>query len=643
MTTGRRPHVALLLAATFACPTVALAQNGIGRVEFERTGYRLTALGAKVAVSARLVDARRRAVPNAPIAYRTSDPNIAVVSNQGVVQSKRVGRTKVWAVSGTDSASALIVVDQWATTFAFSPPAVLFDAIGTRTALNVQLRDAAGNTIPDQARRGTTQCRARDDRIATLLPTGHVVSKTNGITWVRCTDRGISDSVRVEVRQRPARVMIADKLAIGTKEVPDTFRLRARTFDPKGDSISGARATWVSLERGVVSIDPLSGIARAVGPGTTRIVAQVGDATDTVAVTVTGAPTVGVGTDTSAANAIRQPTLVLDALYPVVGDTVKVTFTAKDAAGAAIPNPERDIAILSSNDTIIRYIGNLRVVPRTTGTAYIIARLSVAGVIIAESISVSPRAKAAAGATASGPTAQRPFVRPVFNTDSMVQFNQKQIRDQLKSIVDSGIGRPTSGRLLGAEVVAAHAEHATRLSSTVAESRSGLVIGGTATLAPFRRVIATGGFRTGTLSAPSGALGEDLALTEADAQLAIWPASWFGIGGGYMLRGERTEIANAAWSAVSASLMSRGRFVGGAVSTYAAVTLFPVATFSGRQDTPEKTSMAGEAGLDLRLSVVTAGLTYYVEKFTFAAQGATGQRIDEFSMLRLKLGLKFGR
>jgi hypothetical protein len=75
------PLVASLLLMAFGSPLAA--QNGAGgQVVFERTGYRLTSLGGQVSVAARVVDGRRRAVPNAPIAWRIEDPAIATVDER---------------------------------------------------------------------------------------------------------------------------------------------------------------------------------------------------------------------------------------------------------------------------------------------------------------------------------------------------------------------------------------------------------------------------------------------------------------------------------------------------------------------------------------------------------------------------------
>jgi hypothetical protein len=647
--TTRAAILGLSLVAA-GIPGVSAAQDDKVQVQFDRTGYRLTALGAKDTVAARVVDARRRPVPNKPIAYRTSDPNVAVVTQQGVVQSRRVGRTRIWAVSGKDSASALIVVDQWAKTFAFTPATVTFDALGVQQAFRVQLRDATGNAIPDGGRR-TVQCRVREDAIVTLSATSQIQSKANGITWIRCTDRGIADSVRVEVRQRPARATIVDKLQIGTKTIPDTFTLRVRALDRRDSLISSARPTWVSLKPGLLSINPVSGFARTLGPGPVPIVAQVGDATDTVTVLVTGTAITG-GTTADGATGTtpgettaREPTLQLNQISPFVGDTVKVTMTAQDAAGAPIQNPERSVALRSSDTTVVAIMSNQRLHVRSSGSAYVYARFSDAGTTITDSMLVIPRTRVgSSSATATVTATATAFVRPPRDTAAARIRNARQIDSVLTSIRESGIGRTTSGRTIAFEALGAHAKHHTRLTATTEEERSGLMFGGMATMTPLRRVGLSGAMRTGTLLTNS-ATGEDLKVTEVDAQLTLWPTTYFGIGGGFMLRGERTELAFEQWKAANVTVMFKGNFVGNVLSTFAAASFFPYSSFTGTaiDEQPEKSSLGGEAGLDLRFGVFSAGFRYYVERFSFPASLGGDQREDQFSMLRFRLGLKFGK
>jgi hypothetical protein len=178
----------------------------------------------------------------------------------------------------------------------------------------------------------------------------------------------------------------------------------------------------------------------------------------------------------------------------------------------------------------------------------------------------------------------------------------------------------------------------------VVETRSGFLIGGRANLAPIRRMVLSGTFKKGSLVPTT--VGENLTVAEMDGQVAVWPVSWFGIGGGYMQRGERTELGGLQkWTVPSVTAMTSGTFVGGAASMFTAISLFPASKYTGRPTDaqPKKTSLAGEVGLDLRLTRLTAGFSYYVESFKFAAVGTNPKRVDQFSTLRLRLGAKFGK
>ena len=92
---------ALLAALVIAPLGRATAQSG---VRFERTGYRLTSLGQRVAVAARVTDRQRRLVSGARIRWHVADSSIAAVTATGIVTSRRPGYTKLWAVAGRDSA-----------------------------------------------------------------------------------------------------------------------------------------------------------------------------------------------------------------------------------------------------------------------------------------------------------------------------------------------------------------------------------------------------------------------------------------------------------------------------------------------------------------------------------------------------------
>jgi hypothetical protein len=638
-------HAILTVLAAAAPASPLFGQRA--EVVFERTGYRLTSLGARVSVSARVLDARRRAVPNAPIAWRIADSAVAVVSSQGVVQSRRIGRTKVWAVSGRDSASALILVDQWVAKFDFTPSRLRFDAVGARLPLRIRARDASGNAITSRTRR-VAACRSLNERIATLAADGQVLSKANGATYVRCTDRGIADSVRVEVRQRAVRAEIANKLSFGPKMVGDTFRVRLRAFDQANDEIPDAFATWASLNPAVVSIDPLTGMARSMGAGDTRIIAQVGDVTDTLGITVQATGMVFqqvVGVDPAGLPAVegsRSATLRLELIFPVVGDTSRISVTARDAMGVLINNPERDVVLRSSNTSVVSVIGDQRVVSHKTGTAWIIAAFGT----LVDSMQVAPRSRNTLAMGAGGASTVR-FERPVFDTAAARIRNRRQVDSVRSAILRSSAVVRTREKYVTVSGIAASTAHSARLSSAVKESRGGMLFGGAVAVAPHKKLSATGDFRFGTLKGDNS-IGEDMRVTEFEGQVTWWPADWFGLRSGYTRRTESTIIALQHWQFANATAVTRFRFVGGTINTIAAISILPWGDYSGHLDAagnrvaPNNSSLAGEAGLEMQTRFISAGVTYYIERFTFPLVNGEERR-DQFSSLRVRIGLQAGR
>ena len=627
---GRRSLVVGVL-----CGTLASALSAQQRVQFERTGYRITSLGARVSVTARVYDTRRRQVPNAPIAWRMSDSAVASVSPEGVVTSRRTGVAKVWAISGRDSASAYILVDQWAARFAFVPAIVRLASVGAAAPLRVEKRDATGHPIPTNTR--DLACRAVDDRIAEFTSTGDVIAHANGTTFVRCADRGVSDSVRVEVRQRAVKATINQRAALAVKTVGDTFHVALTTEDARGTVIRDARPAWVSLTPAVLTVDALTGLARAMSPGDAIIVGDVGDASDTLS--ISGRPGAGgnvpvavATTDTS--SAARGPSLSITQLFLALGDTAQVPLTAHDATGSPIGTG--DATLTSSDEAVLRVITQQRVVARGKGTATLTARL--AGLEATQTINVRERG---AITLASGTDATAGFNPPVFDTAAARVRNARELDSALAAIRRASAVRIYTGQGISLAGVFGQAVHSSTPTANIVERRSGLMYGGRLELAPMRLFKLSGALRTGVLSSTE-LTGEDLTVTEAEGALTFSPAEWFDIVGGYVMRGESTPLARQTWTFPRATAATRFTFVGGVVRTLTAVSVMPYAQYSDTRYQPSSINLGGEAGLELNVGMFNAGLTYNVERFSFEPVNSF-RRTDQFSVLKLVLAFQYRR
>jgi hypothetical protein len=633
-----------LWALGFGLSAIALGAapgNAAAQVRFERTGFRMTSIGERVAVSGRVLDARRRPVPSTRIRWRIADPTIATVSPQGVVVSRRAGNTRLWAVTGADSTSALIVVDQWAAKFEFAPTIVRLDAVGAKAPVRIGVRDAEGHPINDASRRAAT-CRSLNERVAVLSPNGEVTARANGVTYVRCTDRGVADSVRIEVRQRPAKVMIADKQVFtNAKVVGEVFTLRLTARDRSDDEIRDPQASWASLNPTIISVDPVTGATRAVGAGTARVVAQVGDVTDTLTIPVSpslGQP-VPANSDTATTvdvTTIRVPTLRIEPVFATEGEEVTVRFTARDAAGAEVPNPE--ILLRSADTSIFAILPRGKLQSKGSGSAYVVGKVGNA----IDSALVTVRAMSArVEAGASTARASAAFVRPQINLDSL-RAQRDSFRTSVETALrDSRIVRISRGRLIALDGYTGETAYSFS-DSTGAEKRAGVVIGGTFEVGPFRWLRLGADFRSGTLT-PTDGVGTTIKLTQIGGDLTIQPAEYLGLRIGYMRRalneGDQASLALQRWDITRVSAVTKLNFVGGRFATVAGFSILPFSKYSGNAtEKPEPFSYAGEAGIAFQSGWFRMDALYGIERLQFPKSGDT-QRIDQLSTLRLRMGL----
>lgn len=89
---------------------------------------------------------------------------------------------------------------------------------------------------------------------------------------------------QVRVVQVPVSVSAPDSARLTS--LGQTVLLAAAVRDARGNDVAGAAATWTSLQPGVASVDPATGLVTAVANGTARVEARAGTLADTTQVTV---------------------------------------------------------------------------------------------------------------------------------------------------------------------------------------------------------------------------------------------------------------------------------------------------------------------------------------------------------------------
>ena len=602
------------LFALLVTATPGLAQRG-RLVLVERAEYRLVGIGETVTVTADAFDQQLRVESSPRISWRIDNPSVATVSPRGVVTALTVGSTRLWALSGRDSASTTVVVSLSPNTIDFTPALVRFEAAGSRLAVRIRVRDSAGALLEDLSRTGGA-CRSLDERVATLVASRQVLSRGTGMTYIQCRSRGAIDSVRVEVGHLPAQVVIANA-PNGSVSVGDTVRYRVRVTSSTGATIAGASATWTSLDADVVGIDPVTGFARALGPGQTGIIARVGEISDTARVSVHAAPSV--------------VALRLDPIFPQVGDTLVITATVRDSSGSTVTASDRNLALRSTRPWVVLVVGGQRVVALNPGTAWLVATSGN----LSDSILVVSRARSTVAVTS------RATPIPAVGERGRVP------RDTARAaVVSSRSTLRVREKFATVTATASQTSHKSRLAQGLDESRSGLLLGGAAAVAASKALVISSDFRVGTLGGDNTS-GSDVKITEIDGQLTYSLRPWLALRTGYARRSESTNLVLHHWQFANATAMTRFAFAGGAIKTFSAISLLPWASFSGHFDnagkpvSPNKTSFAVELGAELQTAPLSAGIGYSSERFSFPAVNGIARQ-DQFSSLRLRIGLQTG-
>lgn len=628
MTPPALDRATLLVAALLVAASPAAAQ----RVQMP-VGYRLTWIGARWNPQAKVVDGTGRQV-SAPLVYRMADPAIASVTGRGDVVARKPGRTRLWAVSGRDSASALIVVEQWPAKFTFSPSSVRLDALGAAQPIRVLASDSSGTPIAGGGSH-VSACRSVNAAVARIAGDS-VVAIANGSTWIRCSDRGMADSIRVDVQQRPVNVTITNKSALTRRMAGDTFSVVVQSRDRLQKPIRPARPTYVSLNPEAVSIDPTSGRARAVNGGDARIIAQLGDVADSVSINVTGNTyqPVTVATVVDTTNRSRAQ-VVASEIYAFEAETTFVSITAFDSAGQPVPLSALSFRLLDT--TIAQRLDTARIVGKKSGQTRLVARYGNYTDTANVSVATRSATRSASGSGAAGGDRGN-FVQPTI-PDSTTQYGQirRVVEDSIR--LDPNTAGARQRFIFSVSPMGAIAEHLVRTDVGVIEDRTGPLYGGGGSLLLFQRLELAGALRLGSLASVD-TVGEDLSVTEFEGSVGYFPIRNIGLRPGVVMRRESTPTASKGWLIPKVSLVTRFSFIGDVVNTFAAVSILPKAQYSGLvNQTGSLFSRGGEAGLEFKRGALGAAITYFVEQISFDESA----RVESFSAIRLRFGLNVGR
>jgi len=252
-------------------------------------------VGDSIGLAAIGRDSSGAVLGRAVVTWESADPNIARVSDAGMVLGVAPGTTRITARH--QGASATVV---FTTTRGAAPPAATTSgaavaavrvepgAATARVDETVQLvatvLDRSGHALASRAITWSSSAPG----VATVTQTGLVTAVRMGNARITASSEGRSAEATVSVTEAPA-ASVETTPSRGTIKVGRTLQLSGVARDPGGRALPGAGMTWRSSDSQVATVSA-NGLVTGVGPGGVTISASSGAALGVTTLSVEAEP-----------------------------------------------------------------------------------------------------------------------------------------------------------------------------------------------------------------------------------------------------------------------------------------------------------------------------------------------------------------
>ena len=243
------------------------------------TSAGISALQDTVWLVASVQDAKDQEVLDATVTWSSSDQDVAIVDDAGLVTAVANGDVTITAASGNVTGTADVSVEQEAAQVEVTPDVESLDALADTARFAVSAWDANGYTMSPMTVWSTS-----DETVGTVDADGLVTAAGNGSTLVVALVDEVADTASLAVSQVVTSVTVSPETARITA-LTDTARMTAVARDANGYPVVGATMAWSSSNEGVAVMDD-EGLVTAVDNGNATITAMSEEIEGTAAVTV---------------------------------------------------------------------------------------------------------------------------------------------------------------------------------------------------------------------------------------------------------------------------------------------------------------------------------------------------------------------
>ena len=265
-------------------------------------------VGQSLKLSGTPLDLGGRPIPDRPLSWTSSDPDVALVTEEGVVRTLKPGPVSIVAEAEGVSGELLLAVSPIRVDTVVVLPSELSLPEGGEQTLRTLLLSRDGEELTDREISWTSN----DPEVASVKGTGRVVAHGKGSTMVIASSEGRTGQARITVT--PAAVASVEVSPPSlTLEVGGAKEVTCVPKDPEGRPLEDRPVEWSVDEPEVVEITADGGI-RALKPGTATVSASVEGVRGTGVVTVSPERAVSLELSPRGGEVVERDTIQLRAV-----------------------------------------------------------------------------------------------------------------------------------------------------------------------------------------------------------------------------------------------------------------------------------------------------------------------------------------
>lgn len=274
--------------------------------------------GASTTLTAQALDAAGDTVSGRPVLWATSDAAVATVTSTGVVSTVAPGTANVTAtIDGVVGTAILTVQPVPVASLTLTPPIASL-IVGDFLQLTATPRDANGAALAGRSIAWSSSAPS----LVSVSSTGVVTALAPGSATITASSEGKSATARIAASLVPVESIT---LSPGSTTIAAgrNVQLVARVVDAAGTPLTGRAITWTTDQPSIATVDN-GGLVTGISTGRATITASVDGKSATASIDVTPVP-------------VASLTITPGSGTLLVGATMQLTATARDASGGVLP------------------------------------------------------------------------------------------------------------------------------------------------------------------------------------------------------------------------------------------------------------------------------------------------------------------